>query len=532
MGRSSSCPEDCPPSASAGGAPADWSSESGARVPFLEELREQTGRVRLRRLLRLLCRALLARSVRLLIGERQQLLLGVDAAGEELLEATWVSHRAPVSAGNRVTPHEPEVRFVQRVEPDGMVGSWLLGELGENAPIRLEVLMPPGLTLGEREPSVEDATELLLTELAEVRTRWDIVRFREEAALEVAVLFERLLSQGGGHHSSAMQKEGSPLLGDSTLHLPHSVEGPLTEGDCPSFLRVRTLVENFDAGMLVEDNRGVIQICNQRLLGLFGVDERAQIWLGRTSHELERRLSEEVFDPEGFGAATAALRSDAQRSPPELVVRATMQILERLYAPLCVAGTLVGHLFTYRDVTLREQSRQLLEQQAEELRALSLVDELTGLYNRRGFLTIATQQIKVLDRSAQKGLVVFLDLDNLKTINDLSGHDRGDLALIETARVLRHCFRNSDVIARLGGDEFIVFALGTGEESEALVRERLGARLAEANQRSDIGFPLAFSLGIADYDPARGEMIEEVIARADVRMYEEKRRHHEGGQRS
>jgi len=525
MERSSSCPEDCPPSAR--NASDAWSSERGARLPFLEELREEIGRARVRCLLRLLCRALRARSVRLVIGDRPQLLLGVDAEGEELLEGSPVSQRGPVAALCRGASPEASKDFFTNMVEGGVLGSWFLGNFGDNAELRLEVMMPPGASLKERDPSVTDAVELLAAELAEVRTRWDIVRFREQAALEVAVLFERLIGQGTEQGGLGSQSVQSPLLGESPLHLPSNPIQTLTEGQLPSFLRVRTLVENFDAGMLVEDNRGQIQICNQRLLGLFGVDERAQAWLGRTGQELEERLGQELFDPDGFGAATAALRKEAERSQPELVFRSTMQILERLYAPLCVAGVLVGHLFTYRDVTLREQARQLLERQAEELRALSLVDELTALYNRRGFLTIATQQIKVLDRSAQKGLVVFLDLDNLKTINDLFGHERGDLALIETARVLRHCFRNSDVIARLGGDEFIVFALGTGEESEKLVRERLEARLVESNQRSNIGFPLAFSIGIADYDPARSEMIEEVIARADARMYEEKRRHHE-----
>ncbi|HTC19222.1 MAG TPA: diguanylate cyclase, partial [bacterium] len=91
----------------------------------------------------------------------------------------------------------------------------------------------------------------------------------------------------------------------------------------------------------------------------------------------------------------------------------------------------------------------------KQLKANSVVDELTGLYNRRGFLIHANEQIKMSDRTGQILLMLFADVDGLKAINDKLGHHRGDLALMETAHILREAVRETDVLGRLSGDEFV-----------------------------------------------------------------------------
>ena len=93
-----------------------------------------------------------------------------------------------------------------------------------------------------------------------------------------------------------------------------------------------------------------------------------------------------------------------------------------------------------------------------ELRSLALTDELTSLYNRRGFWASATQQLKLAHRNTKEALIFFCDLDNLKQINDSYGHGEGDRALVRAANALAQTFRNSDILARLGGDEFAVLA--------------------------------------------------------------------------
>ena len=120
-------------------------------------------------------------------------------------------------------------------------------------------------------------------------------------------------------------------------------------------------------------------------------------------------------------------------------------------------------------------------------------------------------------------LVVFVDLDGMKRINDELGHELGDQALTETANTMRQCFRYSDVLARLGGDEFVALAIDAPEDTAAAIEARLYEKLADLNAKPGRPFELQFSVGMAPYDLSRAEMIEEVLARADSLMYEQKR---------
>lgn len=157
------------------------------------------------------------------------------------------------------------------------------------------------------------------------------------------------------------------------------------------------------------------------------------------------------------------------------------------------------------------------------LHAMSLVDELTGLYNRRGFLTLARQQLKMADRMRKRVSHVFVDLDGLKVINDTLGHREGDLALLETADLLKETFRESDIIARIGGDEFVVIALENATTTAEGWTARLQDNLRQRNARADRRFPLSVSMGIAYYDPDFPCALDELLARADSMMFAEKR---------
>jgi len=160
-----------------------------------------------------------------------------------------------------------------------------------------------------------------------------------------------------------------------------------------------------------------------------------------------------------------------------------------------------------------------------ELGNLALSDELTGVYNRRGFLALAERQLKLGRRSGRAILVFFADVDGLKQINDKFGHKEGDLALVHAAQVLEKTFRDSDVIARFGGDEFAVLALEVSGHSESTIRARLDRNLKELNARYS-RCTLSISLGAARFDPTSPRSpgsIEQLMIRADEAMYEEKR---------
>jgi two-component system cell cycle response regulator len=156
------------------------------------------------------------------------------------------------------------------------------------------------------------------------------------------------------------------------------------------------------------------------------------------------------------------------------------------------------------------------------LRTLSLVDELTGLYNRRGFLTLAQQRLKLAFRQGLRSSLVFVDVDDLKYVNDRFGHNEGDRALQRTGQVLQECFRDSDIVARIGGDEFCALLGDAPESSASLVRERLYRALEKQNAVPNCHRSLSVSLGIVEVTGPDG--LEHQLARADAKMYEHKRR--------
>lgn len=172
-----------------------------------------------------------------------------------------------------------------------------------------------------------------------------------------------------------------------------------------------------------------------------------------------------------------------------------------------------AYLASLRDVTDRKKTE-------EELYNLSITDDLTGLDNRRGFFSRAERYHQALNRSEKGFLVVFIDLDGLKAINDTLGHLIGSQAIIDTAEILRETFRDSDIMARFGGDEFVVLAKGISKEGADLVRTRLQEGIESFNMNERRPYKLSISIGIAHSDP--GASIEELVNSADKLMYEDK----------
>jgi diguanylate cyclase (GGDEF)-like protein/PAS domain S-box-containing protein len=159
----------------------------------------------------------------------------------------------------------------------------------------------------------------------------------------------------------------------------------------------------------------------------------------------------------------------------------------------------------------------------ESVRALSLVDELTGLSNRRGFFALAGQQLKIAARSKAKLFLIFADIDKLKATNDTFGHAAGDQLIRDVAGVFRKTFRDSDIIARIGGDEFVALMIATDDTDVERILPRLRRKTAGRRARGRRG-RLSLSIGLAEYNPESPCSLEELINRADKMMYEEKRR--------
>ncbi len=183
-----------------------------------------------------------------------------------------------------------------------------------------------------------------------------------------------------------------------------------------------------------------------------------------------------------------------------------------------VKGQVDGHLLV-RAIRYAIERQQL----HAALREMSLVDPLTLLYNRRGLLALARQLFKVADRMRRRVSHIFVDLDGLKVINDTLGHSVGDQALLETTELLKETFRDSDIIARMGGDEFVVLAMENAGADAELWTARLQENLRARNARSDRSYLLSLSIGIVYYDPNAPRELDDLLARADRLMYEEKR---------
>lgn len=157
-----------------------------------------------------------------------------------------------------------------------------------------------------------------------------------------------------------------------------------------------------------------------------------------------------------------------------------------------------------------------------ELRYLALTDDLTCLYNRRGFFAAATQQLKLAQRTAESLLLLFCDVDNLKRINDTYGHQEGDMALIRIADTLEKTFRSSDILARLGGDEFVVLAMEARNQPQDALLQRLEKGLKKS-KTAGCEYHLSLSVGVARFDPKHAVTLGELMMQADTAMHDQKR---------
>lgn len=159
----------------------------------------------------------------------------------------------------------------------------------------------------------------------------------------------------------------------------------------------------------------------------------------------------------------------------------------------------------------------------EALHDMSLSDHLTGLDNRRGFYMEGGQLLRMARRLRRPVAMLFVDLDDLKGINDEFGHSAGDEALKDLGRLLRETLRDSDVAARLGGDEFGALVVADGPESLASLVARLEEGRRALNERPDRRYALGFSVGTAACADPAACTLEQLVAEADANMYAAKR---------
>ena len=280
--------------------------------------------------------------------------------------------------------------------------------------------------------------------------------------------------------------------------------------------------------LLVEDNPGDADLLRE-ILAEARVTQFKLAQVEQVSEALER-LTAERFDiilldlslPDSQGLeALAKLRVEAPEMPVVILTGLAAEALGLQALQLGAQDYLVkGQVNTQLLVRSLRYAIERNRLQAE-LHNLSLKDDLTGLYNRRGFLALAEHELKSLHRA--KGLLlIFADLDGLKEINDTFGHQAGNLALVKTAEILRDSFRHSDTIARLGGDEFAIFSIGATGQAAEIMATRLQEKLKSYNAQKNHPYPLSLSTGMVACGPESMLSITELMAQADAAMYEHK----------
>ena len=282
-----------------------------------------------------------------------------------------------------------------------------------------------------------------------------------------------------------------------------------------------------DRAAAIEQLAAIVESSNDAIVGsdlegnITSWNPAAERLYGYASKEALGRNVTMLFPPDRQDETRDMLRQVAAGS--------SIQNLESVH--LGRQGTLIDvslSLSSIRDANgettgISTIARDITEaKRAEELRKLALLDELTGLNNRRGFMLLAGHQSSVARRDHKPMTLLFIDLNNLKTINDNFGHKEGDRAIIDAANVLKETFRESDILARVGGDEFCVLMTGENELDIETPLTRLHTNVELHNAHGIRPYKLSLSVGRASYDPKNPQSIEELMRQADLGMYQDK----------
>lgn len=281
--------------------------------------------------------------------------------------------------------------------------------------------------------------------------------------------------------------------------------------------------------LLVEDNPGDRYLILQIL-------EHETPWDVRLVHEsyLDRAqalLESEQFDiilldlvlPDSDGQHTVEQVAALARNAPVIVLSglnnegtAIEAVLNGAQDYLVKGDFYSGALHRIIQYALARHSRDREQSQ------LAMTDELTGLYNRRAFMTMASQQLSLATRHDKELCLFYMDMDNMKGINDTWGHKTGDLAIRDAADILRDSFRDSDILARIGGDEFLALAPESPAAGISPIKDRISGKVQTFNEHNARPYILRLSVGGVHFDARHPCSLDELVHCADQRMYREK----------
>jgi len=275
---------------------------------------------------------------------------------------------------------------------------------------------------------------------------------------------------------------------------------------------------------------------------------------GHFCYEIWAKRDKPCINCPSFRAMKNGKRYQAEKS----IINGKLWHLHRSSPMLDAAGKIIGAVISISDITDRKQleddhrrminllvdysdslqqlavktmkSNQQLRKEIEQrqrleekLSTLAIIDDLTGLYNRRGFYAAVEHQLKLIRRDGINRLLFYLDLDHFKSINDRFGHQEGDRALLRFTEMLRRTFRESDIVARLSGDEFAILAMEASRNTIELLAKRLAYNIQVDNRKSGALYQLAYSLGVVQIEPTHIHSVESLLEEGDRNMYQDKK---------
>lgn len=273
--------------------------------------------------------------------------------------------------------------------------------------------------------------------------------------------------------------------------------------------RLRVMVESVTTGMLLIDREThTVATANPAAASLIGLPPEAIVGR-RCSVFLQCAGKDNICPFEATGQA-----------PPQDCVLKTAEGMAMPIHRTAVTVTADGREH-FMESFIDMSAQKHLE---EELRSLSMIDELTGLYNRRGFLSLAPKEMEQAVRLGGGMALLFVDINGMKDINDSYGHTEGDRVLITLGHILREAFRETTLIARFGGDEFVVLAPQFVGARPSLLVDRLERMIEDYNVTNGRDYEIRVSTGVARMQPDKPCSIHDLMTQADTMMYVEKRR--------
>jgi diguanylate cyclase (GGDEF)-like protein/PAS domain S-box-containing protein len=274
-------------------------------------------------------------------------------------------------------------------------------------------------------------------------------------------------------------------------------------------LQLSVAFEASKDGIAVIDSFQEVKFANDafaHLAGhLNGTDLAGKSWRTLYDDATQTRLDDEIYPHlylhDRWQGEVTGTRADGSTYPQELSIT------------MITGGSMVCIV---RDITERRAA-------VEALKRLSIADQLTGVYNRRGFFMMSEPQLALARRHGWLCVLFYFDLNDFKSINDRFGHHVGDTALQEAAGILRDTFRETDVVARLGGDEFVALAVNCADRSGMSILDRLDEKLAAHNAASGLPYEISIGRGLSVFDPQSSTTLDELLRGSDSDLYADKR---------